>query len=645
MKFQKHINGLRAIAVTAVLLYHFHIPGIDSGFVGVDVFLVISGYLMTYILMYGRESSPLQGLKEFYLDRVRRIVPALLIVTAMVVIVFGTFLLHSDFNKVVGNALASNLFVSNLIFKNQSGYFDIAAESNPLLHTWSLSVEWQFYLIYPFATLIFKRNESRRFFLVFVLSGILASFLFNIYATQIDAGQSYFSTVPRLWEFLTGALVAVLYAEDYLNSNRRIPTAILAVAIVGLTASVHFADKAQFPGWWALLPVISAATLVADGNSSFINRALSIRVVQFFGDISYSLYLWHWPILSYLTMTMVTDRPLSISIRIGGIVLSIVLAVFSHRWVEISFRDKSGYWTNLKILVMWAGTAAVLTLVAIFVGTRPEEYNYRLPAYLNGPDNALLDSNPRREECFQEAEGAQKFGYTPKFCSIGVPRNELQAIVWGASFADALQPAVDQALKAADLSGVVSAASGCPPIESVPYTDGAMRNIFKHCGLGLGRNTLSYIYHHKSLKLILMHANWSRYDAANFPSDMAKEICELKSNGKIVLLVGQVPQPPFDTPRYWAKMETSQRAFINELKFKEAPETNLIFNALTTATDSQCGGVQIVHPADVLCEAGYCSAVREGKAIYMDAAHLTKSGAMVLSKTILNSINQEISAN
>ena len=635
MEFQKHINGLRAIAVLAVLFYHFKIPGFVSGFVGVDVFLVISGYLMTYILLYGKYEPTIQGLKNFYMNRMRRIVPSVLIVTSATVIVFSTFLLHSDFKKVLQNASSANLFFSNLFFKTQSGYFDTSAETNPLLHTWSLSVEWQFYLIYPLLVLIFKKFNICRYFPHCVIFCIVASFFYGVYGTYLNAGVTYFSTLPRFWEFLIGGLVAIAHANGHLVFFRKIRFVSQPIALLGLLASLYVVDKIFFPGWWALLPVICAAVLVADRSLSVINWALTLRIFQFFGDISYSLYLWHWPVLSYLTMTMGVNAPLGMPVRIGGIVLSIALASLSHRWVEAKIRNKTGFWANKRILLLWATTSVFTLCLLLFVSIYPDEYQYRLPAYLKNADFALRDSNPRRNECFQERDDARDMGYQPYFCRIGTHTSELQAILWGDSFADAIQPAVDKAFLTAGYSGVVSAASGCPPLEAVAYADEPTQHLFKHCISGLGSSTLSFIREHKSIELVMMHANWARYGARNFPHDMANEICALKSSGKRVILIGQVPQPPFDPPRYWAQQQTTQRGSINKIEFNDTHEMHSVFNEVLKATVNKCDGVQVILPKDALCQSSRCLAVYEGRAVFRDPAHLTNSGAMLLLDPIV----------
>ena len=633
MEFQKHINGLRAIAVSAVLLYHFGIPGFESGFIGVDIFFVISGFLMTKILMFRTDTLNLNAVWNFFLNRTRRIVPPLLLVTSAVTIAFGTFMLHTDFVRLLRSAVTADLFISNLFFKTQNGYFDASAETNPLLHTWSLAVEWQFYLLYPFLVLGFRRICKPRHFSRAILAVLTVSFAYGIYSTDQDAGETYLSTLPRLWEFLAGALVVV----GIPRFNRTFSWVIQGVVVIALAASMHFIDKTLFPGWLAIVPVLCSALILADKSASVINRILSLRPFQFFGDISYSLYLWHWPVFSYISMTIGVDRPLTLSERTAGILLSVFLSVASLRFIENKVRLKTGYWTKSKLVWLWVAILIIACTQLAFVLARPNEYKYRLPDYLSKAEFGIQDSNPRASECFLEGEDFRARGGQPTFCHIGSPNHAPQVILWGDSFTDALQPAVDKALLGSDLSGIVSAASGCPPMEGAPYTDVSLIQRFSHCSQGLGTNTLTYIRDHKSLNLVIMHANWERYKGPGFAKDLATEICALKAIDKTVVLIGQIPQPPYDTPHYWANAELKQHAPISEITFNgSASSSESVFKEIVNNLDMNCGSVPVLQPKDVMCRFDQCYSVKDGESLYKDTAHISNAGAALMEGPISN---------
>jgi hypothetical protein len=329
-------------------------------------------------------------------------------------------------------------------------------------------------------------------------------------------------------------------------------------------------------------------------------------------------------------MTLAVDRPVTAIEKIAGFVASIVLATFSYRWIEKPGKNKAGTtWSSKRPMLLWLGYAAA-TVAGLAVVANPNEYAYRLPSYLSNADFALLDSNPRSDECFLEAGEARQNGFVPKFCKIGTQGAvQPRAILWGDSASNALQPAVDQALASLRLSGVVSSASGCAPVEGVPYADESLVHSFKHCGEGLGNNTLKFIRESKGLDLVLMHANWARYDYPDLKRDLLPEICELKKMGKNIVLIGQVPYPDYSTPRYWSRMEIQHRQRIDEITFPESASLplNAVFNSLVKDVAATCGEVPVIDPYDFLCSQGQCYSVRNGKAMFRDGAHLTNAGA------------------
>ncbi|MEI7431349.1 MAG: acyltransferase family protein, partial [Betaproteobacteria bacterium] len=459
MTFLPHINGLRAIAVLAVMLYHFKIPFLASGFVGVDVFFVISGYLMTSILTSRRhvELGFLQALASFYSGRIRRIVPGLVVLCLSTVVIFGLTLLPSEFNKLLRSNTTALLFVSNFFFRNQSSYFDIASESSPLLHTWSLSLEWQFYLAYPVILYLLRdRGFSTK---VSIISAVcVGSFVACVFYTTINPSGGFFLPLSRAWEFSIGALVFLYHAVLARHESSFSKTVASTASLLGLAMlaySLNYLDRSSFPGWQAMIPVVASALIIADRGDTLLNRVLARLPFQILGSISYSLYLWHWPIYVYLVRSVTADDPMTSMQKLLGIIISIGISIFSYRWVETPCRVRGDFWTDRRMFYLFI-ISCVTSIVFLAVALKTNGMSFRLPDYLVNAEIAMRDQNPRRKECFVERE-IEPASLQRPHCIIGSSKNvESSVVLWGDSFANALLPMVERVLSDAGISGIAA---------------------------------------------------------------------------------------------------------------------------------------------------------------------------------------------
>ncbi|MFO1468211.1 MAG: acyltransferase [Steroidobacteraceae bacterium] len=322
-KYRPDIDGLRAIAVLSVVGFHSFPNWIRGGFIGVDIFFVISGYLISTIIFENLERGTF-SFAEFYARRVRRIFPALWVVLAAC-FAFGWFVLLPDEYQQLGKHVAAGAgFVSNLVLWNESGYFDNAADTKPLLHLWSLGIEEQYYIVWPLlAWAAWKRKVG---FLSMTVVVLMASFILNIREVHEDTVAAFYSPMTRFWELLTGSLLAwfaLHRREDLgkLNSRQRNLLSLSGVGVLGL-GLVLITKESAFPGWWALLPVLGVVLVILAGPQAWLNRSvLGNPIAVWFGLISYPLYLWHWPLLVYpkITtgeLTTPTQRAMLISIAI-----------------------------------------------------------------------------------------------------------------------------------------------------------------------------------------------------------------------------------------------------------------------------------------------------------------------------------------
>lgn len=353
--YRPDIDGLRAIAILAVVFFHGFPDRVRGGFVGVDIFFVISGYLISRIIFVGLENGKF-SLREFYSHRVKRIFPALITMFVAVCAYSWFFLLPEEFAQLGKHLLGSVFFGQNFLLWTEAGYFDTSSELKPLMHLWSLAVEEQFYLFFPFVAMaVWRRKLS---ILPALLGLYVVSFALNVVFVREHPAATFFLPHSRVWELLTGSLLAygqLVCRNQVANAGDGILYRVLkscgskcdkawtrnAVATIGLVlllASIFGLNKGKvFPGWWAFAPVTGAAMIIAAGQGAWINRhLLSSRFMVFVGLISYPLYLWHWPLLS-LAHVVGTATPDPVETA-GLIASSFVLAWLTYRLVERPLR-------------------------------------------------------------------------------------------------------------------------------------------------------------------------------------------------------------------------------------------------------------------------------------------------------------------
>ncbi|GAA4337720.1 hypothetical protein GCM10023165_15920 [Variovorax defluvii] len=342
-KYRPDIDGLRAIAVLSVVAFHAFPKWMPGGFIGVDIFFVISGYLISTII-FGSLAGEGFSYREFYARRIRRIFPALLVVMAAT-FVFGWYVLLADEASQLGkHLLASAGFVVNLVLWGEAGYFDTAAEVKPLLHLWSLAVEEQFYIFWPVLLGLAWRfgGGKGRTVLIWMWVVTILSFLLNVLGVHRYATATFYSPLPRMWELAAGALLAwgALRREPHRNVFRRELRSIAGLAVVGLGLLLISRGK-SFPGFWALLPVVGACLCISAGPGAWLNRhVLGSRPMVWVGLISYPLYLWHWPLLAYARI--LEGHEPSREIRIVAVIAAVVLAWLTYRFLELGLRRRQG---------------------------------------------------------------------------------------------------------------------------------------------------------------------------------------------------------------------------------------------------------------------------------------------------------------
>lgn len=456
--YRPEIDGLRAIAVCPVVLFHagFGFPG---GFVGVDIFFVISGFLVTGIIARSVDQGRFSIL-DFYCRRIRRIFPAAAVVTAAILLFGFRSSLAQDYVQVSKAAVAQSGFVSNVFFWLDSGYFSRDVLTKPFLHFWSLSVEEQFYLLFPaLLSGLFFVAKTRRFVQAFVIAVGLASFALSVYGTHRHPSATFYLLPTRAWELMAGAWLAL---SGYRITSPKPSEAAswLGILLFGISFFA-ISETSQFPGFWAALPVAGTILIIASntGESTLVGRLLSMRAVVFVGLISYSLYLWHWPIMAYARYLVLDPPPLMMTLAVAA---SFGIACLSWRWIEQPIRQQRILAGNRALVLPSAGVWVVLLLVPLAVIN-----GNGLPGRFDDSQQRLvIDATWNGNTASRDVEDVTG-GDVPRIGNDNTPERQPDFVLWGDSHAMTFTQVLDDAAKRVDRCGVATLHGGTPPIPGV----------------------------------------------------------------------------------------------------------------------------------------------------------------------------------
>ena len=456
LKYRPDIDGLRSVAVLPVVLFHFGASGVTGGFVGVDVFFVISGFLITSILR--REIGEDRfSILDFYERRIRRILPALFVTMAVSMVVVSFIFTPADLENAGLSAVAATLFASNILFYLEAGYFEAAAYSKPLLHTWSLAIEEQFYIFVPLLLMILARWKQPAVIWIGALT--LASFALSAITTERMASAAYYLLPWRAWELGVGALLAYGVGPSLHVRGWREGAAALGLGLI-LFAALTFNRTTAFPGVAALAPTLGAALILQAGRfgPTLVGRALSLALPVWIGKLSYSLYLWHWPVVVvfvYWTMNMPDLLQGSLLFAV-----SLALAALSVRFVERPFRLPPAKIGHNRSIFWGAGGAMFASIALASAIVLSNGLPARLPEDIRGVAAFVNDRDPRTKECYRTKKQQQTWTDPCIYGADGA--GPAQVAVWGDSHGPALIPALDVAGQAHGVPVALYAHEGCP---------------------------------------------------------------------------------------------------------------------------------------------------------------------------------------
>jgi peptidoglycan/LPS O-acetylase OafA/YrhL len=619
IRYRPDIDGLRTIAVLPVVFYHAGWTALSGGYVGVDVFFVISGFLITGIIAREVDEGRFSIL-QFYERRVRRILPALFAVIAFVLLAAVILYFPQDFASVGRSIVATLLFVSNVNFWLESDYFGASAHTKPMLHTWSLAVEEQFYIIFPLLLVLVARVAPR--WRAAVLWAIFAgSLLFCIWQTSAFPSAAFYLPMSRAWELAAGALLAVGAVPAVRHRTVRELVALAGLAAIAW-AVFTYTGRSRFPGSAALFPVLGASALIHCAPGTLTGRVLSLKLMVAAGLISYSLYLWHWPLIVFTDYAR--DRELSGGWAVAVVAAAFLMAALSWRFVEQPFRSRQRV-PRPRLFHQAATGAALLAAVSIVVMAGrgwPDRFRPNVLRLAKSTE----DISPLRARCHVNNIRA----LAEKRCAIGA-NVAADTLLWGDSHGVELAYALAEIARTHDRALIQATGSSCTPVIGINVT--GMCNRFNPA-------IMRHIEGDLRIRTIILVGYWA--DTANprrrgLSQALVATVERLRASGRRVVLLDAIPPQESDVPRLLAHL--AQRGRLGEQHGRSRAEVEAMTRYIRPAFDRlRAAGVPIVDPKDTLCRGQACDIYRDGRALYFDRHHLSLAGARIVARDAARTI-------
>ncbi|MEI1278328.1 acyltransferase family protein [Leptospira venezuelensis] len=670
LNYRPDIDGLRAIAVLSVLIYHAFPQWLPGGFIGVDIFFVISGYLISSILFKKMDTNEL-SFSEFYKRRIHRIFPALLLVI-FISLVFGFFALYpEEYSKLGKHSVAGILFFSNFTFLNEvSDYFNPVSEQKPFLHLWSLAIEEQFYIVWPFL-LVAARRYRRLPTEYFLIALILLSFIFNVIDTKYNQINAFYLPVFRFWELLSGSLLSWIriyrpslfrFSSDketdevspsFFNISNLISLVGFSLIVIGL-ALIDRSTK--FPGFAAAIPVLGAVFLIYAGANSWWNRKiLGSRLLVFVGLISFPLYLWHWPLLSF--SNIIESGSPRWEIRTGAVILSFLFATLTWAYLEKKLRFNFQKKVTQGILIAALFIAIIGEIVFLSGG---KNHNDAKPSALLEYQIATMFEQTKCSESF-----FQKIGGKIEFCNYLQVGAEPEVALIGDSHANHLYYGLFQAYVKKMNRNVINLSNpACAGLYGVIRTPGTER-----CSMFDG--IFEYVIGNPKIKTVILSDRGSMYigesspDRKEIPWDykirnqsrpdlnsnqsayeysLISTVRKLLEHEKEVILAVDIPELDFDPeacgaqrPIHFYNSQLKDPCAISKAQFETHRNA---YREIIEKVAKEFSGkkLKVWEPWKSLCDNNYCWAAKEGKILYSDKHHLNYIGSELVTQSLMSGI-------
>ena len=616
LAYRPDVDGLRAVAVSSVIAFHFSKTALPGGYLGVDMFFVLSGFLITTIIHQDMQAGRFT-IAKFYERRVRRIMPALVLILLCSTLVAGAFLLPADLIGYGKSLLATLAFVANIYFWRDANYFSRAAEEKPLLHLWSLGVEEQFYVLFPLLLVVLKRYWPSGL-LSCVAVGTVLSFAANVLAIAFDGAVPGFFLLPtRAWELGAGATLALMPAG--LVVQRR-TAMVIAVVSTGLVAGGLILTANPYASIPVALPVVAGTVLLiwAGRFDNPVSRLLAARPIVFLGLISYSLYLWHWPIIVFVRYYLVRD--LTIIECTIAVAAMLACAVLSWRFVERPFRNRDMPIRRVAIASGAATTALAAAGMAAYL-------TQGLPGRLRNEAAVINSAVGTNYRC--PVTNYLVFG-SSRACILNLPKRnpaEAEFALFGNSHAQMYAPLIEEIAREKGTRGLLVPMNGCLPTVTVNLTTG--------CAAAAQLN-LKEILDLPALKTVILAMTWRHDDLvqANGQVVSAKPdealiaslddlISRIENSGRSAVLIGPIEYPGWDIASVVSReiafgWPASRRSFETSAMFMQR------YGAAIRHFEARLGG-KFLRPDKVLCDAERCAFITEGRSLFADSNHLAQA--------------------
>lgn len=631
LSYRGDIDGLRAVAVMSVVLYHAFPGLVPGGFIGVDIFFVISGFLISSIIISGAENGNFSFIK-FYSNRIKRIFPALILIILFCIFIGWVILLPNELKQLGKHILGSTTFTSNFIYWSEVGYFDRTAETKNLLHLWSLAIEEQYYIFWPiFLTLIYKYAKKFNYILIFLAA--ITSYIFCVYITSRNPTFGFYSPLSRAWELMLGCLLVYhfkIYKGNKLKNNLLSITGLFLISY----SLIFFNNKTIFPGWVALIPALGAYLIILAKSSAIINsKFLSNKIVIFIGLISYPLYLWHWVIFSNLRIIYGGD--IGIFNTIIAIIVSVFLSYATYKYIEYPIR----FIYNSKKIIIYL--IVLIVMMFSFGGILNSiDLNWLRPH--------IVKFSLEEKKLFGRAEGYKSCSplnslknsdcWTLKRNTNDVVEITLIGDSHAAHFLDGISRS-----KKLNQNIIVRVKYGCMPFYPLQLKNGQN---YSACGDEYGMaDELNDAINNKNLKKVVLSGAgfyMARQNPENFQAALYKTLDKLDGSGKKIYFLVDVPSFSFDPKEcinlrplgsYLTKkknctesIEAYRNAQYQYLKIVE--QASLDFKKIRFIDTSQ-------YFKD---EGGNIFAMKDGVLYFNDHTHLTPAGSQYLIDKISDDI-------
>jgi len=637
LNYRSDIDGLRTIAVFTVILNHAGFTFFSGGFIGVDVFFVISGFLITSII-YPKITENTFNIGWFLSRRIKRLMPVLFFIVLVTIVVFSLVMLPQDLMVFYRSVIWVLLYAGNFfMWIHHGGYFDGNSQEAPLLHTWSLAVEEQYYFVWPLMLIVSIKFFGAKITAWLSLVLFIALTIFSQWGTEVTVGAAYYLLPTRFFELLLGSCLAIFWARlPSVSQKGHDVLSIIGLALI-IGSALLLTEHSDFPGYNALYPTLGTALLIYS-QRGFINKILATKPMVFTGNISYSLYLWHWPIFALLRYMSIE---LTLAVQLMSIALTYALSIFSYQYIEQPFR-KSRINNFMPIAVKFYAIPTVIFASVAALGVYYQGYPSRFEQQIVTMEQAInTHSSDSRKACHSAFRDNQRLPSDE--CIIG-NKNELNGgkgvFIFGDSHANHLVPFISELIKDSKSWGQDYTLDRCIPIVGLNWGG----NIYKaeHCKK---RNAKAMQYvQEQGFKYVVMAASWPGIETQRMFNDVnrlesgvdkTKLFTEqLQHTVELIIAAGAIPVLIEDTPTLAGK---SPKCPIKKIIFDDSLDCSISLtdNPFISTAFSQIqkrfSQVLIIKPSELYCINNECSMMLKNTPLYRDDDHLNERGAEILA--------------